>query len=102
MKSRYDLRIIYVYRMITIGGLLCLPDNNDTIIFYIFDKSTYAMITKTRLINSLEKLPENLSIDDLVNHMVLIEKVQKGLDDVTSGKLNTKSGAQKKLGKWLK
>jgi len=60
------------------------------------------MITKTRLINSLEKLPENLSIDDLVNHMVLIEKVQKGLDDVTSGKLNTKSEAQKKLGKWLK
>lgn len=60
------------------------------------------MITKTRLINSLEKLPENLSIDDLVNHMVLIEKVQKGLDDVANGKVNTKSEAQKKLGKWLK
>ncbi len=60
------------------------------------------MITKTRLINSLEKLPENLSIDDLVNHVVLIEKVQKGLDDVANGKVNTKSEAQKKLSRWLK
>jgi len=60
------------------------------------------MITKTRLINSLEKLPENLSIDDLVNHVVLIEKVQKGLDDVANGKLNTRSEAQKKLSRWLK
>lgn len=60
------------------------------------------MITKTRLINSLEKLLENLSIDDLVDHMVLIEKVQKGLGDVAGGKLNTKSEAQKKLSKWLK
>lgn len=60
------------------------------------------MITKTRLINSLEKLPENLSIDALVDHMVLIEKVQKGLDDVANGKINSKAEAQKKLGKWLK
>lgn len=44
------------------------------------------MITKTRLISSLEKLPENLSIDDLVDHMVLIEKVQKGLDNVLTAK----------------
>jgi len=59
------------------------------------------MITKTRLINSLEKLPENLSIDDLVDHVILMEKVQKGLDDVDNGKINTKSEAQKKLNKWL-
>ena len=60
------------------------------------------MITKTTLIKSLEKLPENLSIDDLVDHLVLIEKIEKGLDDVENGKVNTKDEAQKKLSKWLK
>lgn len=60
------------------------------------------MLTKTRLIQSLDKLPEHFSIDDLVNHAVLIEKVQKGLDNVADGKVNSKSEARKKLLKWLK
>jgi len=70
--------------------------------FSNFDKSNGVMITKTKLINSLEKLPENLSIDDLIDHIILFEKVQKGLDDVAKDKVNIKSDAQKKLSKWLK
>lgn len=60
------------------------------------------MLTKTALINSLDKLPENFSIDDLVDHVILIEKVQKGLGDVTHGRVNSKNEARKKLTKWLK
>jgi len=43
------------------------------------------MITKTQIINSLEKLPENLTIDQVVDHLIFIEKVQKGLDDSANG-----------------
>ncbi len=60
------------------------------------------MLTKTRLINSLDKLPEQFSIDELVDHVVLMEKVQRGLDDVAQGKVNTKQEARQKLTKWLK
>ncbi|GAA4782753.1 hypothetical protein GCM10023231_08010 [Olivibacter ginsenosidimutans] len=60
------------------------------------------MLTKTRLINSLDKLPEQFSIDELVDHVVLIEKVQRGLDDVSQGKVNTREEARQKLAKWLK
>ena len=60
------------------------------------------MLTKTRLINSLDKLPEQFSIDELVDHVVFIEKVQRGLDDVDQGKVNTKQEARHKLAKWLK
>ena len=60
------------------------------------------MITKTQIINSLDKLPENLTIDQIVDHLIFIEKVQKGMDDSVNGRINTKEEAKKKLNKWLK
>jgi hypothetical protein len=39
------------------------------------------MLTKTELINSLESLPENLTVDQVIDHIVFVEKVQKGLED---------------------
>lgn len=60
------------------------------------------MITKTQIINSLDKLPENLTIDQVVDHLIFIEKVQKGIDDSINGCVNTKEEARHKLNKWLK
>ena len=60
------------------------------------------MITKTQIINSLDKLPDNLTIDQLVDHLLIVEKVEKGLDDSIHGRVNTKEEATEKLSKWLK
>lgn len=60
------------------------------------------MITKTQIINSLDKLPERLTIDQVVDHLIFVEKVEKGLDDSVNGKINTKEEAKEKLIKWLK
>lgn len=60
------------------------------------------MITKTQLIDSLNKLPENLSIDQVIDHIIFVEKVQKGLADSAEGRINSKEEARQKLNKWLK
>ncbi len=60
------------------------------------------MITKTQIIRSLDQLPENLTIDQIVDHLIFIEKVEKGLDDSGNGRINSKLEAKQKLGKWLK
>jgi len=60
------------------------------------------MITKTQIINTLENLPENLTIDQVIDHLIFIEKVQKGLADSANNRVNTKEEAKKKLTKWLK
>ena len=60
------------------------------------------MFTKTQLINTLDKLPEKLTIDQLVDHLIFIEKVGKGLDDSRHSRINTKTEAKQKLKKWLK
>ncbi len=60
------------------------------------------MITKTQLINSLETLPDNLTIDQIIDHILFVEKVQKGMSDSANERVNTKEEAKKKLSKWLK
>lgn len=60
------------------------------------------MITKLQLINSLDKLPDNLTIDQVIDHIVFVEKVQKGLSDSQNGRINTVDEAKQKLNKWLK
>lgn len=60
------------------------------------------MITKTQIINSLDQLPEQLTIDQVVDHLIFLENVQKGLDDSVNGRINTKEEAREKLNKWLK
>ena len=60
------------------------------------------MITKTYLINTLENLPENLTIDQVIDHILFIEKVQKGMDDSANGRVYSNEDAKQKLSKWLK
>ncbi|SEJ50924.1 hypothetical protein SAMN05192553_104373 [Cyclobacterium xiamenense] len=60
------------------------------------------MITKTQIINSLDQLPEQLTIDQVVDHLIFLENVQKGLDDSVNGRINTKEEAREKLNKWVK
>jgi hypothetical protein len=60
------------------------------------------MITKTQIKDSLENLPENVTIDQVIDHLIFIEKVHKGQEDSKNGRVNSKEEARKKLDKWLK
>lgn len=60
------------------------------------------MITKAQLISTLDKLPESMTIDQIVDHLVFVEKVEKGLADSANNRVHSKEEASKKLKKWLK
>jgi hypothetical protein len=60
------------------------------------------MITKTQLIHTLDKMPENMTIDQVIDQLIFLEKVQKGLDDSAKGRTKTKDQAKEILHKWLK
>ena len=60
------------------------------------------MITKTQLIQTLDKLPENMTIDQVIDQLIFLEKVQKGLDDSANGRIKTKDQAKEKLNRWFK
>jgi predicted transcriptional regulator len=60
------------------------------------------MLTKTQIIDSLSNLPENVTIDQVIEHLVVVDKIQKGLNDSAEGKVYSKDEAKEKLKKWLK
>ncbi len=60
------------------------------------------MLTKTQIIDSLNNLPENVTIDQVIEHLVVVEKVHRGLNDSAEGKVYSKEEAREKLKKWLK
>ena len=60
------------------------------------------MITKTQIINSLDKLPENVTVDQVIDQLIFIEKIQKGLDDSLNNRVNSKEEVRDKLKRWLK
>ena len=60
------------------------------------------MITKTQIKNTLDSLPENVTVEQVIEHLIFLDKVQKGLDDSEKGRINTVEEAEQKLKKWLK
>ena len=60
------------------------------------------MITKEKLIQVINKLPEEFSIDDIIEEFVLLRKIEIGLADVESGRVYSNMEVEEKMGKWLK
>ena len=60
------------------------------------------MLTKQVLIQTIDKLPSNFTIDELLDKLIFIEKVNEGLRQSENGKTVPKKEAEKKLSKWLK
>lgn len=60
------------------------------------------MLTKTQIKNTLDSLPENVTIEQVIEHLIFLDKVNQGLNDSENGRINTVEEAKQKLSKWLK
>ena len=60
------------------------------------------MITKTQIFDTVEELPEQVSLDELIDKFIFIEKVNIGLAQSENGMVSSEIEASKKLSKWLK
>jgi hypothetical protein len=60
------------------------------------------MLTKAKIYHTVEKLPKKFSVEQLVEQLIFIEKVEKGLEQSRNGQTNSKEQTKSKLSKWLK
>ncbi len=60
------------------------------------------MISKTSLKQQLEHLPEEFTIDELMERLILIEKVEKGYQQSECGDYVSESDLDKEIEKWFK
>lgn len=65
-------------------------------------KKTIFMLTKEKVIQSLQNLPNEFSLDEIVEKLILLEKIEIGLTQVKQGKVVSNDIAKQKLKKWLK
>ncbi len=60
------------------------------------------MLTKAQLLSSIKDLPEKFSFDDVIDRIILLEKIENGLEQSANGKIRSTKSAKEKLKKWLK
>jgi len=59
------------------------------------------MLTKTRLKEQIEKFPEEFSIDDLIENLVLMEKIEKGNKQSEKGEVISEDEIENEIEKWF-
>lgn len=59
-------------------------------------------MNKQVAIDSLKDMPQNFELDELIERLLVLDKIEKGRQDVESGKTFSHEEAKGKLNKWLK
>ncbi len=60
------------------------------------------MLTKDKLKKTIDALPDHFTIEDVIEELIVIDKIEKGMKDVEEGNVLTNEQVREKLGKWLK
>ena len=60
------------------------------------------MLTKEKVIKTISGLPEKFSLDQLVEKMIVLEKIEKGLEDSDKGNVVTEDELEEKIKEWSK
>lgn len=59
------------------------------------------MTVKDKILNAVEQLPPETTIEEAMDRLFLLYKVEKGLSQVTNGQTVTQEEAKRRMRKWL-
>ena len=60
------------------------------------------MITKAKLIETIDKFPDTFSIDELIEKAILIDKIERGDEQSKNGNTISEEELEKEMQKWFK
>ncbi len=60
------------------------------------------MLTKDQVINSLKEMPTQFSIDELMDKLILLQKIEIGLEQSKQGDVYSSQEAREMLKQWSK
>lgn len=58
------------------------------------------MLTKSKIQKSIENLPDTFSIDELIDQLILIEKIEEGIEQSEQGKVVLNEDVKNIIDKW--
>jgi hypothetical protein len=59
------------------------------------------MTTKDKIISGIKNLPDSVTIDDILDQIMLVEKIEKGIEQSNKNQVVSDDELDKRLGKWL-
>ena len=60
------------------------------------------MELKQQMLKTIEELPENASVEDAIERLFFIHKVERGIGQSDRGELVSQAEARERMAKWLK
>ena len=60
------------------------------------------MITKKQILSSMKELPDRFSAEEIIDKIILLQKIDMGIEQSKEGKIVSENDARKRLKKWLK
>jgi predicted transcriptional regulator len=68
----------------------------------IFATNLQTMLTKEKVRQTIERLPDSFTVDQVIEELVILNKIEEGLKDVEEGNVYTTEQIHQELKGWLK
>jgi len=59
------------------------------------------MLTKGKVRKTIDRLPDNFTVDQFIEELVVLNKIEEGLKDIEQGRVFTTDQVKKELKTWL-
>jgi hypothetical protein len=60
------------------------------------------MLSKKEVLHSIKDMPASFSVEEIVDRIILLQKIETGLEQSDKKQVNSTARAKQKLKKWLK
>ncbi len=60
------------------------------------------MTTKEKVVQAVQSLPEDASIEDAMERLLLLAKIERGIQQADAGELIPHDQVKERMAKWLK
>ena len=60
------------------------------------------MLTKDKVKKAVDQLPEEFTVDQIVEQLVVLNKIEEGLKDIEEGRVYSTDQVKQELKRWLK
>jgi predicted transcriptional regulator len=60
------------------------------------------MLTKDKVKQTIDRLPEHFTVDQIVEELVILDKIEEGLKDIEEGRVFSTDQIKQELKTWLK
>jgi len=82
--------------------LFSLKGDRQNHFFSNFGENVFLMITKEQIKQSIDSLPDDFTLEDIIEELIFIEKIEQGRQDIINGDIYSTDEVKKQLEEWSK